>query len=279
MVFRKILGGKKKDGRGPGFFSRSRGLDDLTGRFSPGVVEQATEELVGRSSRILEIGCGEGRLLLDLRRRLGGAELHGINRKIWPAVEDGRFLQRTAQMHRIFDTAEFKSIELPAVHFYNAEKLRFEDSSVDLIVSQVAIPYVRRKNLLLQEVWRVLKPGGRALLNIDSRWPELPDFLDFSTPRFIIYDGRRSVPLQELVVNWKQAGFEFDLEEVESPKKNGRFDINLLIRKSVERPLPFGYEFDKVSSFNLRQLRARPGAPGMYWGYRSVFRRPEDRAV
>jgi len=49
--------------------------------------------------------------------------------------------------------------------------------------------------LLLEEVWRILKLDGKALLNIDARSGKIPDFLDFETLRFIIYKNKKIYPV------------------------------------------------------------------------------------
>ena len=48
--------------------------------------------------------------------------------------------------------------EVADVHAYLAQA---EDSSVDTIVSFLAILHIPDKDRLFQEMWRVLKPGGR----------------------------------------------------------------------------------------------------------------------
>lgn len=70
-----------------GHFSVSRGIEGFDRRFGEGeLFAAAAARDTGEALRILEIGCGEGKALLELRRRFPQAEIHGINRAPWDAM-------------------------------------------------------------------------------------------------------------------------------------------------------------------------------------------------
>ncbi len=257
-----------------GHFSRSRSLDDFNKKFSKDIVQTVIRKALskGEPPRVLEIGCGEGRVLMDLRKLFPTIELHGINRKPWAAMKGSSSLERTATYYNIFTSSGLKEVSLPKIYFYDAQELKFPDNYFDLIISQVSIQYVARKDLLLEEVWRTLKVGGKALLNIDGRVGRIPDFLDFETPRFIIYKGDKVYPVRKFVGDLKQKGYSITYSsstEMENNEEKKR--VNLVIMKNTPTRLKLNLQFDDVSSFNLNIINEKKDKWSIFFGYRSVY--------
>lgn len=251
-----------------GHFSRSRDLNTFNRKFYPLIIEQKIPE----NGNVLEIGCGEGRVLLELLKKCPSAYFYGINKKPWPAMRGTVSLKKTAIFYEIFKKSEISSLNLPKIHFYNAKKLHFENSFFDVIYSQVAIQYVDRKDLLIEEVWRVLKPGGVAYLNIDTRSGEIPDFLDFEAPRFIIYKNTKVFSLKKFFGNLKKKGFDIQYTSVvEDERGILKSRINLIIKKNTNKKLQLGLKFNKLSSFELSLLNKGKDPNSILWGYRSVY--------
>lgn len=266
---------KSRDETRLGHFARSRGIDDMIEKFGPGAFEEALAATLRRGGRprVVEIGCGEGVVLLELLKRHPQLELHGINKRPWEAFEGRQSLPAVAKINGLFDDKELKALELPQIHFYDAHRLHFEDASVDLAISQVAIPYVMKKHELLAETWRVLKPGGRALLNIDTTLPETPDFLPGETPRFLIYREGALLPFADWIAERAERGF--DVRAFRVPDAKGRKTwTHLAMTKNREEPLPIELELDPLSTFNLRVFLDKKKPEPMTWGCRSVFRSP-----
>lgn len=255
-----------------GHFSVSRGLRDFDRRFGVDVVAQAIASRSHRTPlRVLEIGCGEGRALMDLRRQFPAAEIHGINRHPWEAMQGSSSLAEVAQFHGIFTAAELTAVALPAVHFLDAKQLPFPDGFFDVVISQGAIHYIDRKDATIEEVWRVLAPDGAAFLHLDSRLAPLPDFLDLPTPRFVIYrHGQELWPLAQLIATKARQGYELHYAEATTVSTS----IVVTMRRNLDRPLALGLNFDPVASFNLDVLNQERDRWDVYWGYRSVFRLP-----
>jgi len=61
---------------------------------------------------------------------------------------------------------EARKIDIPNLSFYkmDATKLEFADNSFDLIISATMIEFIKNRNGFINEVFRVLKPGGRFVL-------------------------------------------------------------------------------------------------------------------
>jgi ubiquinone/menaquinone biosynthesis C-methylase UbiE len=253
-----------------GGFSRSRSLEQFNAHWDEHALEKAIEAALKRNSpvRVLEIGCGEGRVLMELRKKFPDIELHGINKKPWRAMKDEKSLMRTGTFYKIFSRESVKKIQLPKIHFYNAEKLHFEENYFDIVYSQVAIHYIKRKDILFEEIWRVLKPEGEALLHIDSSAKEpKPDFMNTDIPRFIIYKGNEKISTQKYFAQLNSSGHVLALTTHDGYTK-------LHMTKNSDKPLVFGLQLDEHSSFDLSLLNAgKEKWEDNFWGYRSVFRR------
>lgn len=111
---------------------------DATGALSPGV-------------EVLEIGTGTGgmlRALLDRHVRATGVEIN-------PAL-----IAESRKWHG----------ELP-VHQVTGVELPFPDASFDRVLSFDVFEHIRDSDAHLREVARVLRPGGRYLVQTPSKWP------------------------------------------------------------------------------------------------------------
>jgi ubiquinone/menaquinone biosynthesis C-methylase UbiE len=100
--------------------------------------------------RVLEIGCGPGNVLIELGRRVPGAELVGID----PDPAALRRARRKAARRRI------------PVRFERAyaDELPFPDASFDRVLSSYMLHHLdaEQKAAAMREVRRVLRPGGEV---------------------------------------------------------------------------------------------------------------------
>ncbi len=114
-------------------------------------------ELAGRDNRplrILDVGCGTGRTLAQLRRACPRAQLTGVDLSPY-------YLEVARR-----ETASSPGVELVAA---NAESLPLPDASFDAVVSVFLfheLPRAARRRVW-SEVRRVLKPGGSFVV-LDS---------------------------------------------------------------------------------------------------------------
>jgi arsenite methyltransferase len=111
---------------------------------------------------VIDIGSGTGFPLLELASRLGqSCKLYGVDP--WENAN-----KRIA--------IKIKNYGLNNVEIINnsAEKLSFEDNSIDLIVSNLGINNFDNPQLVFKECQRVLTPNGRLVLttNLDGHWRE-----------------------------------------------------------------------------------------------------------
>ena len=252
---------------------RSRGLSKMERRFGKNKPLEKfikkrlkTEKIV----RVLEFGFGEGKCLLNLRVIFPDkkVELYGINNK-----KEGNMYSRKdfAKNAKRFGLNISKIAVLPKPFFYDAGKgLKFKSGYFDLIISQVAFPYVGDKAKLLEEFWRVLKIGGRAYLHIDSYEKKFPDFLQINkeTPRFNIYHNNRLIKLSAYLGKFKKKGFN-----IKFATKKWKITYGfVLIDKNVAKPLNLGLKYDDDASFDLTKFIDKKKIRNVWWGIRSVFK-------
>src|SRR5918995_5420894 len=102
-------------------------------------------------ARVLEVGCGPGRLALLLARR------HGLR------VSGVDLDPEMIELARANAAAEGDG-ETPSFVVGNVSALSFPDESFDLVVSPLSMHHWADPSTALNEVGRVLRPNGRALV-------------------------------------------------------------------------------------------------------------------
>lgn len=110
---------------------------------------------------VLDVGCGSGLLLNEAARRLSTGQATGVD--LWaPHTGGGNhdLLMKNAKAEGVAEKIEFKQADV--------RKLPFGDASFDVIVSSGALHHISRERSdhekAVQEMLRVLKPGGRIAL-------------------------------------------------------------------------------------------------------------------
>ena len=102
-----------------------------------------------RPRRLLDLGCGTGRLLEDLRRRLPEAELVGVD------PSEGMLAVARRRL------AGEPGVRLEVA---TAARLPLPDASVDVVTTTMSFHHWEAQDASLREVARVLAPGGRLLI-------------------------------------------------------------------------------------------------------------------
>jgi 2-polyprenyl-3-methyl-5-hydroxy-6-metoxy-1,4-benzoquinol methylase len=103
-------------------------------------------------ARVLDVGCGDGHLLADLRDRVGGGlRLEGVE----------------------FSAAAAAAAERAGFHVYRApvEEVELPAGAFDLVIMNQLIEHVREPAAVLARVARALRPGGHIFIetpNLDS---------------------------------------------------------------------------------------------------------------
>lgn len=105
--------------------------------------------------RVLDLGAGQGGLLMELLER--GADAFGI--------EPNHEFANLARL-RLSD-AQYSPNRVSRAH---GERLPFRDSCFDCTLTLQVLEHVPNPKLLLQEIYRVLKPGGHCYISTENYW-------------------------------------------------------------------------------------------------------------
>ncbi len=107
---------------------------------------------INKESVILDLGCGDGNLVHQYREQ--GMQAFGCDFRFkdGPFVED----QKSKGILKVIDPQTYQ--------------LPFEDNSIDFLVSDQVFEHVKDYPSTLNEIKRVLKPGGTSLHFFPSRY-------------------------------------------------------------------------------------------------------------
>lgn len=120
-----------------------------------------------RARRVLDVGCGTGAVTLDIAESTRG-QVVGIDIDEAKLVEARRLLD-------VVPNLEFQVADV--------QDLPFPDGSFDLVTLNIVLVYVPDKQRALEEMARVLRPGGHVLATMEpdyAGWIQYPpgDFVD-----------------------------------------------------------------------------------------------------
>jgi SAM-dependent methyltransferase len=129
---------------------------------------------------VLDVGCGRGLLLAGAAKRIRG--LNGTGRAtgidIWSNADMGGNSEAATQKNlEIEDVGQLCSLlSVPA------QEMPFADASFDVVVSNLCLHNIYDKDtrkLALQQIVRVLKPGGVAIISDYKKTGEYADAFGF----------------------------------------------------------------------------------------------------
>jgi SAM-dependent methyltransferase len=258
--------------------AKSRSLASIDKKLFKGsaTLQKTVDELLATRCpvSVLEIGCGAGRALMELASKFRGAPVrfHAINREPGHPLSSSADLVNTARAFGIDWDDGTSQGALPDLFFYDATSLHFADNSIDLVYLSSVARFIERKAEFIEEVCRVLTPGGIALVQMSrSGWdyPEgevLDDLLVTPYPsRMVLMHGNDLVPLPTYLKRFRDAGFDFDF--ISAPA------CVLRIRKRCAGRISLGLEYDDLLSVPMSQLPyGQDDLRDARGGFRSVYR-------
>lgn len=158
--------------------------------------------------RVLDVGCGTGAQLIANQPELGHLTMIGLD------VHEEMVRQ-----------AQGKSQTIPWL-VGNGAELPFPAESFDYITNQFSYHHMSHKQAFFQEVYRLLRPGGRFVLTNMDPW---------SMPRWLVYRYFPAALERDKQDFWPSVTFLQQFKEI------GFKDVQ--IRRRVERPVENLAEF------------------------------------
>jgi SAM-dependent methyltransferase len=149
--------------------TRSHSLAELNKKISPLRLEDLIADIyeknkfLGEKTRVMELGFGNGRVLMELRKKFPDIELYGINKEKTITFYRRESFILTALKFNIMNKEEAEAMFLPFVIFQDLDfghKIPYDDNKFDLIFSQGTIPHIRYTFELFNENIRILKTDG-----------------------------------------------------------------------------------------------------------------------
>jgi SAM-dependent methyltransferase len=141
------------------------------------VFDQILRGNIASDMRILDAGCGYGRNLVHLLRQ--GGEIFALD-------QDAKGIDHVRQLSASLMTG------LPEENFQvgSIEQMRFQDGFADVVICNAVLHFARDDRhfrAMVEELWRVLRPGGMLFCRLGSRIG-----MDFERVRgnlFVVGDG------------------------------------------------------------------------------------------
>ena len=208
---------------------------------------------------LLEVGCGQGNFLLDLLSLFPHLKLAGLNKDLTHGIKNQTEIKNRAIQRGL------KTKNLPKIYFGDATKLPFASATFDLVISQVTFLHIKNKAQAIEEIYRVLKIGGTALVSLGSysirrkRGHAMPLFYrslrrklgaDFN-PRFLIKTASKFIPLSKFIQGIKMGyGIELQTAGFVSDSQRG-FAQWIILNKKNKRNLALGLKYNAQESRKL----------------------------
>ena len=111
---------------------------------------------------MLDVGCGEGRHIFGVMQDYPQMKCVGLDM-------DNASLNRAEEGYQYFESISNAGAEFIKGSAYS---LPFPDESIDLIVCSEVLEHLHEYNDAVDEIHRVLKPGGKFYASVPASWPE-----------------------------------------------------------------------------------------------------------
>jgi ubiquinone/menaquinone biosynthesis C-methylase UbiE len=136
----------------------ARSYDLATGLLFRGKYRRIAREIAAEAepgSRLLDVGCGPGEILVELARIAPAIDATGVDVDAAMIARADRKAERAAARH---------GGSRPRFLVADAAALPFEDGAFDVVVSSFSVHHWPDRDAGLAEVMRVLRPGGKAIV-------------------------------------------------------------------------------------------------------------------
>lgn len=225
---------------------RSHSLKELEEKISPYSLEDLIQErfeknkLAGEKTRVMEIGAGNGRVLMELEKLFPEVEFYGINKEKTHTFYRRESFILTGLKFEIFDKDEMDEITLPYVVFQDLDfgtRIPYEENKFDIVYSQNTMNYIKYKFELFNEIMRIMKPGGVSF------------HTDLNSIN--VYSRGLVVPMRDALAMIRKKGIEISLLEDTGSIRFRKGVSNSLFPVTPHQPIPEDIQ-------NLSQELRRP---------------------
>ncbi len=160
-------------------------------------------KMAGEKTRVMEIGTGNGRVIMELKKLFPDIEFYGVNKEKTHDFYRRESFAVTAVNFGILTKEQLAEMELPFVIFQDLDfgaRIPYSENKFDVIYSQNTIRHFKYKFELFNEILRVLKPGGVSLHT--------------DMPVINVYEKGVVLDTQEIFIEFRKKGM--DLTKLEN---------------------------------------------------------------
>jgi ubiquinone/menaquinone biosynthesis C-methylase UbiE len=161
----------------------------------------------------VDLGSGRGTDVIRLAEAVGdGGFVYGVD------VSDGMIKKAT-------DTSNHLGIKNVKFIYSNLEKIELNDSIADLVISNCTINHASDKQAVWNEIYRILKDGGRFVISDIYSTSIVPDEYR-NDPKAIAECWAGSVTREEYLKQLEKAGFSsISIIEESAPYDKGKIQV------------------------------------------------------
>jgi SAM-dependent methyltransferase len=242
------------------------------------ILQETIRERLARkgSLAVLDIGTGVGMALMELAWMFRHEDVRftGINKDPGEPLASRKDYLVGARQIALAPDAELAGLRLPELYFEDATHMHFEDESFDVVYASSVLRFVPDKARLLEDVARVLRPGGVALIRVGSKGWDYPFGPVSDGPALTSYGSRWVLKHESELIPLEAylkliSGKDFDLELVNKPH------CVIRITKHRHAALTFGLQHIPELSVQMTQLGYGDEERGLSkGGVRSVYEVP-----
>ncbi len=139
-------------------------LADALGYDTEGMPTSATESFAGCGNPVALASLKEGEVVLDLGSG-AGLDMFVASKKVGTTGQVIGVDMTPAMIEKAKKNAQELGITNVDFRFGDIEDMPVDDNSVDVVISNCVINLAPDKGKVFQEVYRVLKPGGRVMVS------------------------------------------------------------------------------------------------------------------
>jgi arsenite methyltransferase len=177
--------------------------------FTSHIPKEAFDHNYGCGSPLLKAGANAGETVVDLGSGVGidcfvAARLVGATGKVIGIDMTDAMLEQAAKFKQMvskelgFDVVEFRKGVI--------EKIPVEDNSVDLVISNCVLNLSMHQDVVMKEIHRILRPGGRLVISdivVDREVAEA----DRANEQLWAECYTGAIPVDKLVSTYESLGF------------------------------------------------------------------------
>ena len=239
--------------------TKARGLKSIKRKI--GDITKVIDELQKKRGKIhiFELGVGIGNAIMALSKKYGKrAKLSGMNLKKSHGIKNKKDFVTHALKSKVIKKGDINNISIPSIYIGDAgERIPLKSNSVDFVYSITTFFFVPNKAKAIEEIYRILKPKGIAVIHFKYFIKEFPK--DYQNV-FVIKDKEKRISVINYLRRFRKYGIRIKNTKQKFP------GVKILEIIKLKKHLNLKLKIDEKNSIKLEEI----GYP--HSATRSVFK-------